>query len=814
MCLDKRGHHTTQTIGLQYIGNVTISSPGLEQSSVVISGNYAYVGTREGKIIKVDVTANPPVIANQYDTKEPISAAPLIYNSILYIATQGGSIFALNTTDLTPLAGFNPTVTTSTGFNAPAIYLSDPTINVSEILFMDNLGKVFILDPLTGALINSLDMASDSYISSSPAIGSPSGQIAITTSSGKVYVINKECTIAEIYYMDAESSINPVFKDGINFFTADMQGKVYAYKTNDPSFISSQIGNGINTPLMYDYSNNSIFVSSANSYGTNTNLYQLNSSLAPVGTPIAGTNDSTAGGALTEKSLYSVSNDGSVNVINRDTNTVFSKYPIGANVNSSLAMSNVVVVNDNMGRMHVFNRMLLPTPTPIVCSSWNTLIQQAPFGNVTEHAAFVLNGSMFVAGGIINWNNNDYLKETFFSNDGQNWSMLASSVPFGDRQGLACTVLNNKVYLTGGFHTVINGSTNPKVGYSDVWSSLNGRDWVSETNSIFGDTQSGPAYHTCVTFNNALWLIGGMNYSTSGSGEARNSNIWTSIDGATWTQVANNPRFDARYGHGCVVFNNKIWVIGGMGTTKIENDVWYSSDGINWTKALENAPFLPRWQHTCVAFNNKIWVIGGFEINGTGSPITVANDAWSSSDGINWTQELCLGTIKNRAGHANIVYQAERNPERMYLIGGRQGIISNLLSDVQCSGDDNTVITPTVTSTVTRTMTPTLTITATVTATCTPSSTAASNIDIKVDCGFNQKYYNDTWLADQQYTTGNWGYVGNVNFISNLAAGQCSGYTNTSDYLPYLHYSTNQNPGESFEYRFDLWWPRLSRHIS
>ncbi len=40
-------------------------------------------------------------------------------------------------------------------------------------------------------------------------------------------------------------------------------------------------------------------------------------------------------------------------------------------------------------------------------------------------------------------------------------------------------------------------------------------------------------------------------------------------------------------------------------------DVWYSTNGVNWTCANESATWFPRFRHTSVVFDNKIWVLGG-----------------------------------------------------------------------------------------------------------------------------------------------------------------------------------------------------------
>ena len=92
----------------------------------------------------------------------------------------------------------------------------------------------------------------------------------------------------------------------------------------------------------------------------------------------------------------------------------------------------------------------------------------------------------------------------------------------------------------------------------------------------------------------------------------------------TWTQATANAKWSRRDGHTSVVFDNKIWVLGGYDGKYYRNDVWYSSDGENWTRATKNAGWSGRYGHTSVVFDNKIWVLGGYD----GS---YRNDVWYST---------------------------------------------------------------------------------------------------------------------------------------------------------------------------------------
>ncbi len=171
--------------------------------------------------------------------------------------------------------------------------------------------------------------------------------------------------------------------------------------------------------------------------------------------------------------------------------------------------------------------------------------------------------------------------------------------------------------------------------------------------------------HAVVVFDNKMWLLGGFN-GTHGFND-----IWYSSDGSNWTQVFPTAHWSGRWNHGVLVFDNKIWVIGGSSPL---NDVWYSSDGINWIEATPAAPWSAR-ELKVVVFNNKMWVVGGFDSSGK------RNDVWFSSDGVNWTCACSSAPWLGRYEHTLLVFE-----NRLWLIGGI-GNNHKLFNDVWYSYD-------------------------------------------------------------------------------------------------------------------------------
>ena len=134
----------------------------------------------------------------------------------------------------------------------------------------------------------------------------------------------------------------------------------------------------------------------------------------------------------------------------------------------------------------------------------------------------------------------------------------------------------------------------------------------------------------------------------------RDSKLWKkNIGDAEWT---------SRKHHTSVVFNNRVWVMGGIDKDNVyHSDVWSSDDGVTWTQETAAATWAPRAWHTSVVFDNKMWVIGGYDGK-------YYNDVWSSSDGITWTQETDKADWTARGAHSSLVFD-----DRIWVMGGDCG---------------------------------------------------------------------------------------------------------------------------------------------
>lgn len=277
----------------------------------------------------------------------------------------------------------------------------------------------------------------------------------------------------------------------------------------------------------------------------------------------------------------------------------------------------------------------------------------AAFSARRDHTSVVFDNKMWVIGG---YDGFSHLNDIWQSTDGETWTQVTAEAPFHKRRFHSTVVFDNKIWVMGGH----NGADI----LTDIWKSSDGENWTLVTGAlpfIISYDQS------VVAFQNKLWVIG------SGSSPAKSMNtIWQSTDGETWTSVDSQVPFSDRIGFATLVFDNKIWIIGGNGVgveNRLLNDSWHSSDGKIWIQVNATTLFSERQGHTSVVFDGKMWLIGGFD----GS--SRVNDIWQSADGETWTQVIKEGPYTGRLEYTPISFN-----NKIWVIGGSTG--SALLNDV------------------------------------------------------------------------------------------------------------------------------------
>ena len=161
--------------------------------------------------------------------------------------------------------------------------------------------------------------------------------------------------------------------------------------------------------------------------------------------------------------------------------------------------------------------------------------------------------------------------------------------------------------------------------------------------------------HSSVVFNNKIWVLGGDDGSNK-------NDVWSSSNGSDWTRATAAASWAARQGHTSIVFDNKMWVLGGWDRTfhGRYNDVWFSDNGINWTEATDGSRL---WDglvnHTSVVFKNKIWVLGSYD------SVSYNGDVWFSSNGSDWSRVTDNAGWDARGRHSSVVFD-----NKIWVLGG------------------------------------------------------------------------------------------------------------------------------------------------
>jgi dihydrofolate reductase len=225
---------------------------------------------------------------------------------------------------------------------------------------------------------------------------------------------------------------------------------------------------------------------------------------------------------------------------------------------------------------------------------------------------------------------------------------------------------------------VIAGSDHGSFTRNDVWNSTDGKTWarIKDNNSSGFRRRE---LHSSVVFDKQMWVIGGLQYVPQGDGTV--NDVWSSTNGATWDRIKDNNSdgFSVRRGHTSVAFNDgssdgeKIWVIGGINSSNVRlNDVWNSTDGKTWTpvKANNSEGFSARIGHTSVVFDNKMWVIGGFDG-------TLKDDVWSSTNGVTWNEETDNPGFTGRYNHTSVMFK-----NKIWFMAGSDSLSNTSKNDV------------------------------------------------------------------------------------------------------------------------------------
>ncbi len=192
--------------------------------------------------------------------------------------------------------------------------------------------------------------------------------------------------------------------------------------------------------------------------------------------------------------------------------------------------------------------------------------------------------------------------------------------------------------------------------------------------------------HASFVFQNKIWVVGGLNGNglVSPSHQVKYwqaphfNDIWNSEDGLVWNKIEAGKIWPGRRSMNITEFNGALWMFGGWGPgTGYSNDLWRSEDGKNWIKVEARLPWEAREGQIAEIFDGKLWAMGGVNYDKR----KTFNDVWYTKDGINWSLATSSAPWSPRWDFALAVFGG-----KFFLTGGMD-IKDDEFNDVWSSED-------------------------------------------------------------------------------------------------------------------------------
>jgi hypothetical protein len=227
-----------------------------------------------------------------------------------------------------------------------------------------------------------------------------------------------------------------------------------------------------------------------------------------------------------------------------------------------------------------------------------------------------------------------------------------TTAPWSPRDSFGATSISDSP-----FEAIIGGGFTPARS-KELWTTADFVFWQQIVdNGTHPSVRNG---HCIVRAFGKLVLRGGFD------GQGFHSDVYQSNDGRTWVRNGDAP-WPARAFFGCVVFDKKIYVMGGNSKSPIAlNDVWVSSDAQIWTLVTPRAEWVPRGMFAAFSSGGRMYVVGGgvYDEAYVYNISVNFNDIWSTVDGLSWV------------GHGLAPFSPRRfmgvaqTNKKTYLVGG------------------------------------------------------------------------------------------------------------------------------------------------
>lgn len=296
--------------------------------------------------------------------------------------------------------------------------------------------------------------------------------------------------------------------------------------------------------------------------------------------------------------------------------------------------------------------------------AWKQVTSAADWQPRDSQGEVVYRGRMWIFGGWFN-SQSSPPRDVWNSSDGKKWTRLTDSAPWKHSDLPMTLVYDDKMWLMGGWY---NGRLPGHEASAEVWSSTDGVRWNQATARAGWSARLAAA---AVVFQGKMWVLGGIENYYFGTADSLKNDVWCSTDGKQWKQIIAHAGWSPRAYHQAVVLDDKIYVLGGGNYAPkyhALNDVWCSDDGEHWTEVTPSAAWTPRLWFSSVVYRDKMWVLGGW----SDRPSTNWSDVWHSNNGKDWHELKTTTVWKERHEHAAFVFQ-----DKIWVAGGMSPPLQN-----------------------------------------------------------------------------------------------------------------------------------------
>ncbi len=314
----------------------------------------------------------------------------------------------------------------------------------------------------------------------------------------------------------------------------------------------------------------------------------------------------------------------------------------------------------------LFLALLLPFPARAQEKGpdWVRVTDQAGWQPRDSQGELVYKDRLWIFGG---WFNSFEAppRDVWSSPDGKTWELIQKTAPWKHSDLPMTLVFDNRMWIMGGWY---NGRLPGHSAGNEVWSSADGKTWELVTPSAGWSPRLAAG---AVVFQGKMWILGGTEDYYFGDDKSLKNDVWCSPDGKAWTRVTENAPWSPRAYHQAIVHDSKMWILGGgnyVPEYHALSDVWSSEDGSHWTRVTQAAPWAPRLWFSSVAYRDRMWVLGGWSNN----PSKNWGDVWYSRDGKNWTELRSAAIWKERHEHSAYVVR-----DKVWIAGGHAQPLSS-----------------------------------------------------------------------------------------------------------------------------------------